>query len=345
MKKVFIGIDECKPGMQVADSIYNEFGAVVISSGTLLSPNLINRIKDLGVYRIKVYEFSDNTISPEKSEQFRAQYYENVEVIKDVLLDISTGRNIDIDKVNTVSGSIIVRINENRNIIDCINQVKDSDEYTYTHCINVSLLSMLIGKWLKMDFNSVNQLVQAGLLHDVGKSQISHDILNKPEMLTNEEYEEIKRHPVYSLRALEKVPGIDENVKKAVVMHHERNDGSGYPLGLKDDQIHPFAKILAIADIYDAMTHNRVYRGKEAPFKVFEMIEKNAFGILDIKATRVFLSNLAAYYIGERVLLNTGDIGEIIYINGRNISRPVIRVDDRFIDLSTESAINIMEML
>lgn len=345
MRKVFISIDECKPGMQVAESIFNEYWAVIVAKDIVLTEFLINRIRSLGVSKIKVYEFDENIIYAKKSELFKAQYNENVEVIKDIISDITSGKKINIEKVNSVSESIIIRINENSDIIDCINQVRAIDEYTYSHSINVSLLSMLTGKWLRMDFQSVKLLVLSGLLHDIGKSKISRELLDKPAPLTEDEFEEIKRHSVYGLKIIEKMPGIDENIKQAVMMHHERNDGSGYPLGLKANQIHKFAHIIAVVDIYDAMTHDRVYKSKQSPFEVFEMLEKNAYGLLDIRVTRAFLSNIAAYYVGDFVLLNTGEVGEIVYINPRHISKPVVRTEDRFIDLSTNYNIKIKELV
>lgn len=345
MKKVFVSMDECTPGMQIAETVLNEYGAVIVAENMVLDRYMIDKIKAMGVVKIKVYDNANDVIVASGTELFRAQYNENVSLVKDILHDISSGKEIDPVKVDNISDSIIARINENRDIVRSINQLRSIDDYTYTHSVNVSLLCMMIGKWLRFDFYKVKNLVYAGFLHDIGKGKISSELLNKPGALTKDEFEEIKKHPVYGFKLAETIGGLDDAILKGILMHHEREDGSGYPFGVKSPQIPEFAKIIAVADIYDAMTSNRVYKEKESPFEVFELMERDSFGILDPKITRVFLSNIAAYYIGDFVKLNTGDIGEIIYINPSHISQPIVKADDVFIDLTHESGIKILELI
>lgn len=345
MKKVFVSLDECIPGMQTAETIFNEYGAVIVAENTVLDRHIISKIENLGVIKIKVYDNMDNMIVVSGTELFRAQYNENVSSIKDMLHDISNGKDIDINKVNEVSDSIISRINENRDIISCINQMRSADEYTYTHSVNVSLLCMLIGKWMRLDYSKVRKLVHAGFLHDIGKARVPPELLSKPGALTKDEFEEIKKHTIYGFKLAEAIPDMDDAILKGILMHHEREDGSGYPFGIKGPQIHEFGKIVAVADIYDAMTSNRAYRGKESPFEVFELMENDSFGILDPKVTGTFLNNIASYYIGDFVKLSTGDIGEIVYINPTHVSQPIVKADEIFIDLSHETGIKILELI
>lgn len=344
MKKVFMSLNECQPGIQIAETVFNDYGAVIVTENTILDENMISRIKKLGIIKVKVYDQANNMITASGSELFRAQYNENVSTIKSILHDISSGKNIDIKMVNNISDSIISRINENKDIVNSINQMRNADEYTYTHSVNVSLLCMLMGKWLKFDLQKVKSLVITGILHDIGKGKIPIEILNKPGSLSKDEYEEMKKHTVYGYKIAEAIPNLDENILKGILLHHERDDGSGYPFGVKSDQIHVFAKIVAVADIYDAMTSNRTYRSKESPFEVFEMIEKDTFGVLDQRVTSLFLKNIAAYYIGDIVKLSTDDIGEIVYINPNHISQPIVKVDNVFIDLAVETRIKIVEL-
>lgn len=345
MRRVVVSVHECESGMKVAESIYNDYGAVVIAENTILDAHLIKKIVNLGIEKIKIYDQDQNIISANSSEMFHAQYNQNVEIVKDILHDISTGKDVDIDKINVVSDSVFVRINENRDIINCMNQIRGTDEYTYSHCVNVSLFAMLIGKWLKMDSGKIKLLVQAGLLHDIGKSKVPNEILNKPGPLTKEEFEEMKKHTVYGYRIVEKMPHISKDVLMGVLMHHEREDGSGYPVGAKGSQIHEFAKVIAVADIYDAMTSNRVYRERESPFEVFELMENKSFGYLDPVAMNVFLSNISAYYIGDTVLLNTGDKAEVVYINQRHFSRPVVKIENIYVDLTIEKDVKVLKLV
>ncbi len=345
MRKVFISVNDCTSGMQIAENIFNEYGAVIIAENTILDNYILDRIKTLGLVKIKVFDYNDDMIVVSGTELFRAQYNENLNIVKNILHDISMGKGINTEKVNQATDSIITRINENRDIVSSINQMREADEYTYTHSVNVSLLSMLIGKWLKYDYYQIKSLVSAGLLHDIGKAKISPDILDKPGPLDKEEFEEIKKHPVYGYKLAEALPGLSEDTLKGILMHHEREDGSGYPFGLKGDQIHDFAKILAVADIYDAMTSNRSYCAMECPFDVLERLEKSSFGTLDHRVVSVFLKNIASYYMGDFVKLSTGDIGEIVFINPFNISKPIIKVEDVYLDLSYEKGIKVLELI
>lgn len=331
--------------MKVAETILNNYGSVIISEGTILDEHLIKKLQNHNLYKVKVFEQGESSSAHHISESFKVHYEEDVNTVKDVLSDLSQDKNIDINKVDRVVKSVVVRIDEKRDIVRCINQIKNVDEYTYTHSVNVSLLSMLIGKWLNLDNNKVQLLVQAALLHDIGKTKVPQEILNKPGKLTHEEYEEMKKHTILGYRILEKVPNISRDVSIAVLMHHEREDGSGYPTGVKGNHIHELAKIIAVADIYDAMTSDRVYRDKESPFEVFALMEEKTIGELDVKAVNAFLNNIAAYYIGDFVRLNTGQTGEIIYINPRHVSKPIIKIGDNYIDLSVEKDMKIKEIV
>jgi len=345
MKKVFVSVQDCQPGMAIAEDIYNEYGAIVVTEGTVLDEYILSKVRDLGLVKIKIYEDNEDMIVAGGTELFRAQYNENLTSVKNLLHDISTGKEVDSNKVSLVTNSLLSRINENRDIVICINEMRTTDEYLYTHSINVSLLSMLIGKWLRYDYKKVKALVTAGFLHDIGKGRIPSEILNKPGALTNEEFEEIKKHPAYGFQIAEKIPEISEDILKAILMHHEREDGSGYPLGLKSEQIHDFAKIVAVADVYDAMTSNRVYRNMICPFDVIETMERDNFGTLDHRVVNVFLKNIASYYMGDFVKLSNGEIGEIVYINPFNVAKPIIRAANTYIDLSNENKIKILELI
>ncbi len=345
MRKMLININDCRPGMEVAETIFNDLGVVILPQNTILDPHLIRKLHNLNFDRIKIIEREGQFLHVSDTELFKIQYDTNVDTVKTILRDISTGGKIDKESLNSVSESVMERIDENRDIVGCINSIRDVDEYTYSHSVNVSLLCMLIGKWLKLDVKEISLLVEAGLLHDIGKGKIPKEILNKPGKLSEEEFEEMKKHSLLGYRILQENKFTNEDVCKGVLMHHEREDGSGYPLGIKGDQIHKFAKIIAVADIYDAMTSNRIYRIKDSPFKVFELMENHAFGFLDSFVVSTFLNNIAAYYIGDLVMLNTGEKGEIIYINARHISQPVVRVGEKYIDLSLERDVKIVEML
>ena len=170
-------------------------------------------------------------------------------------------------------------------------------------------------------------LTLCGLFHDIGKVQIPDEILNKPGKYTDEEFALIQQHPVTSYNLLRYL-SIDERIKKAALMHHERCDGSGYPQKLKADQIDDFAEIIAIADVYDAMTAARSYRSPLCPFQAIDMFEKDGLQLYSPKYILTFLNRIANTYQNNRVLLNNGQSANIVMINAKHLTRPMIQLDD-----------------
>lgn len=356
-KKIKVKIDDCVPKMVTAETIYNNYGAVIVWENTILDTSSIYRLKDFKVDHIFVYESSLPTpvakpeaIKPEVEVRpepipFPEAYEKDTDAFRSILHDLSMGKTVSLNKTIEIANSIFTRKNDNREIIDCITQIRKVDEYTYYHCVNVSLLAMLIGRWLKLSTDDIYMLVQAGLLHDIGKSLIPRDILNKPGKLNDEELQKMKKHAEYGYYLIKSMKGIDQRVAEAVYYHHEREDGSGYPKGLSGTQISQFAKILAVADTFDAMTANRSYKLKDSPFRVFEMMQNGCFGYLDPVILDTFLSNISHYYIGYKARLSDGRIAEIIYINRQQYGRPVLKIDDNYIDLSIAKNVTIDEVI
>ena len=343
MKKSFVFLSDLVPGMKIAETIINDYGALVMSEGTILDDNLISKLNNIGIYRLQI--FDEEFVEVQSEHLFQEKYAENVRQVKELINDIAIGKELEPSKIDNVVDSVVDRIEERSDIVSCLNQIRGIDEYSYSHSINVSLISMLIGKWMKLGDDKIRLLVQAGLLHDIGKTKIPLEILNKPGKLTKEEFEEMKKHTVYGYRILEKVPSVNKDVLAAVLMHHEKEDGSGYPTGLTGEKINLLAKIVSVADIFDAMTSNRVYKEKESPFEVFKYMEEDTIGKLSPVVVNALLNNLANYYIGDKVRLFSGEIAEIVYINPRCVSKPIIKIGDRYIDLLVEKDIKIKEFV
>lgn len=358
-RKIKVSIDACLPGMVTGETIYNKYGAVIVWENTRLDDSAINRLKDFRVDAVQVYESSlPNSIKQNEAEKpaaraydkeeelpFAEAYEKDTDVFKSVLHDLSIGKTVSLNKTIEIANSVYSRKNDNRDIIDCVTQIRKVDEYTYYHCVNVALLAMLIGKWLKLGSDDIYMLVQAGLLHDIGKSLIPPELLNKPGKLTEEEFEEVKKHAEYSYYLVRQLNGVDKRVSEAVFYHHEREDGSGYPKGLAGQQISQFAKILAVADTFDAMTANRTYKLKSSPFGVFELMQNGCFGYLDPVILDTFLANISHYYIGYKVKLSDGRIAEVVYINRQQYGRPVLKVDDAYLDMSVAKNVHIEEVI
>jgi putative nucleotidyltransferase with HDIG domain len=214
------------------------------------------------------------------------------------------------------------------------------DDLTYAHSMSVSLICKIFGDWLRMSEQDKEVLKIAGFLHDIGKVKVPKEIINKNGKLTNVEYEIVKKHTEFGYEIL-KNKNIDERIKMVALMHHEKCDGSGYPNKLKKDQIIDFAKIVAIADSYEAMTASRCYREAICPFNVIEEFQINSLQHYEPKYILPLMEMMVQSYIGNHVRLSNGDTGEVIMINRHNLSRPIVKTEMDYIDLSKDKSITI----
>lgn len=334
---------DCEPGMVLASDIVNDYGAVVLYQNSILDEYSITKLLKLGLNFVKIYK--NYEFKEKKHAVIEAQYNNNLEDFKEVIWDISCGKTLEMERITEVSRSLSSNFDTINDLVTCLSKVRSINEYTYTHSLNVSLLCSLLGSWLNLGHKHIEQLSHCGILHDIGKSKISPDILNKPDKLTEEEFEKIKEHPVIGYKMLEDNKEISKDVALGILMHHEREDGSGYPFGFKSERINYYAKILAVVDTYDAMTSNRVYKKRQTPFDVLEMYESEYLTKCDAGIMLTFLRRISSYYIGTMIKLSDGTIGEIVYINSNRVSRPLIKYNDTIIDLSMNPELKIIEML
>ena len=233
----------------------------------------------------------------------------------------------------------------NNDVLMRLDQLRASDDYTYQHSLRVSILATMIGKWMGYTKTELSELATAGLMFDIGKMKIPDFIMNKPK-LSEDEFEVVKKHAQLGYGILMKTKGITNNMKYSALQHHERLDGTGYPLRLKSGQIHEFAKIIMVCDIFDAMISDRPYRKKVSPFQAAEFISWQSGVTLDSKICYILISNLAEFYAGKRVRLSNGEVGRIIYVDVNFPTRPVIALENGAIrDLVKEKNLQIEELL
>lgn len=344
MPKITIPILEATPGMITAEAVRNlETGVVYIGEGQELTREVIENLKNLQFNEINISVNSWDNVW-KISKETRAQYEFCTETAKFLFQKVADENIVDFEAFKTIKSHVESNFKDNFKIIGCINLFKYADSYTYTHSINVALLSMLIGQWMKYGEHMIESLIIAGLLHDIGKMKVDPNILNKPGKLTDSEFEEMKKHPCYSYELLQENKSISLDVKVGILMHHEKIDGSGYPYGVYSENINDIAKVLAVADVYDAMLSERPYKKKHSPFDVMQLMQEGVFGKLDTKILLTFLTHIASYYIGVYVQLSTGEIGEVVAINPACVYRPIVKVKDKYIDLFTEKSISIVEL-
>ena len=216
----------------------------------------------------------------------------------------------------------------------------------HINIITELILERLIQKTDQYDLSSSvrRMIVTASALHDIGKIGIPDRILNKPEKLTDEEYGIMKSHVTKGAEILKSFTIVD-HVEEGALYHHERYDGKGYPYGLKGNEIDLFSGIVAIADVYDAMTAARCYRGPLCPFRVIEMFEVEGFQKYDVSILLPFLENVVNSCLQNRCLLSDGRKGTIIYINKDKLSRPVVQCGGEYVNLADQPDLEIVRLL
>lgn len=218
---------------------------------------------------------------------------------------------------------------------DMLHNLRSSDDSVYSHSLNVAMISRILGKWLKWSSSDLDSLVLAGLLHDIGKITIPPEILNKEGKLTDEEFEQIRWHPRAGYELIRDLK-IDSRIKKATLQHHERCDGSGYPMKVDEIMLDDFAMVVAIADVYDAMTAARKYRAPLCPFQVIREFERDGYHKYKTEYLLTFLRHIATTYQNNRVILSDGQAAKIILLNQNSLSDPLVQLNDgSCIDLAT----------
>lgn len=278
---------------------------------------------------------------------FQVDYLLYIEHVKDVFSNVinTPGYVIDTEELIGKMNNLYLSRNTIVELFDMIHQMHSLNDTIYAHCVNVALISRMIGRWLHLETHDLNILTCCGLFHDIGKMAIPDEVLNKPSKLTDEEFALIKSHPKTGYEMLRN-QDIDTRIKQAALMHHERYDGTGYPNKLSSEFLADFAMIVAIADVYDAMTAARSYREPLCPFQVIEKFEQEGFQKYHTKYIYVFLHNIASTYQSNRVMLNDGRVCKIVMLNQSTLSKPIVQFDDGIcMDLSGQRELYITKIL
>lgn len=347
------------PGMITDEDIYTYDGKLILARGSVLNDNIITRLEFYSVFRVKVSDktadisvdkikystYSQKIQNSEDFIVFKNKFLKNVDSTKDFLNNIvQENLSVDPDDLLFNATQLIPKGMTTLHVFDMLHNMRDQDDETFVHSLNVALICNVFGKWLNFSQDEINILTLCGILHDIGKIVIPNNILKKPATLTDLEYQIIKTHTLKGFDILKSL-NIDPHIMRSALMHHERCDGSGYPSGLTANRIDSFAKIVAIADVYDAMTSARVYRGPICPFKVVDIFQNEGLQKYDPHYLLTFLEGIVLTYMHNTVLLSNGLKGEIIMINKLNLSKPIIKIGEHYIDLSKQKGIYIESLI
>ena len=338
------------PGMVIADDVMNPNHQLILSRGTVLTDALIMKLDLYGVLTVHVKDeilsqpeaqttpsemsYFERVKKSPQFQSFKIIYDEEIDHFKGMINNV-VEKNTQLDVKELLSRSLMM-VTDARghiSILDMLHNMREYDDSTFAHCLNVGLICNVFAHWLHLSDEEVEMATACGLLHDVGKLLIPHDIIAKPGKLTDLEYHQVKKHPLEGYQLLVS-QNIGTHICNAALMHHERCDGSGYPNGLKAGEIDSYAKMVAIADVYDAMTSARVYRAPICPFKVIEIFEAEGLQRYDVTYVLCFLENIVNTYIQNRCRLSDGREGTIIYINKPRLSRPVVQCENEYVNLA-----------
>ncbi|HHW55666.1 MAG: HD-GYP domain-containing protein [bacterium] len=324
-------LDKVQPGMILGKSILSAEGTVLLAAGVKLTPRYIRRLKNLGISTVYIWDEQTADLDfrgPLRDEtRLRA-----ASTVRQVMTEIETGLErtmVVADKLSQIS-SIVDEIlndllNSNKLIFDFF-EIKAADDYTFFHSVNVCALSLILGMRLGLPKEKLKELGAGSLLHDIGKIHIPTEIIAKPGPLTTSEWELMQQHTSLGFEILRRSNEVSLPAAHISYQHHERYNGSGYPRKLRGEEIHPYARITAVCDVFDALTSDRSYRCRFLPHEALEYILGGSNTHFDFRVVKEFIRCVAMYPLGTRVRLSDGSEGIVIQIPPQAPQRPVLRI-------------------
>ncbi len=262
----------------------------------------------------------------EELKRSRKVYSEANKIISNIMHDVRIGKQVEVERIDPVVEKMANSILRNKDALLSLCRIKNKDDYTFLHSVSVGALLISFAHALDFKRDVIKLLGVGGMLHDIGKTKVPNEILNKPGALTEEEFVIMKSHVVHGCSILRKSPGIAQVSFDVASQHHERFDGSGYPLGLKNSEMSVYGQMAAIVDVYDAITADRCYhKGMEPTVAIRKMFEWSKFHF-NPKLLRTFIRIVGIYPVGTLVMLESGKIGVVIEQSETDMTRPLVRI-------------------
>ncbi len=344
-------ISELKPGMYVQGVVKQQGSVKVKSEGWVRTQAAINKLAKSGIFEVSVdpdkfidlnaeknSDSSENAIETPKFDPTKATasfsseankakklYTEAKQLQSKAFDDIRAGRKIDVAPFKQVASGFIDSVFRNQDALACMTRIREKDAYLLEHSINVSVLMSIFAKHMGFDRDIIHELATGALLHDIGKIKVPDAILNKPGKLTDAEFDEIKRHALYSKEILEESELSDIAIQVAG-FHHERLDGKGYPFGLKGDEINQYVRMISIVDVYDALTAKRVYKDGMNPIQAFKIIRSDCPNSFDSELVARFIQCIGIHPVGTLVKLKSQKLGIVSQSNFEQPLKPTVKV-------------------
>lgn len=319
-----VSLSMIKPDMTLAKSIYYE-DCLILRSGLTNLQRFTNGLKRLGIDYIYVEDSkSDGIEIPDAiSEETRVSCKK---ILRKTIDDFENKTIVDLTEMSGTINSIIDEILANSDILVSLNDISAADEYTFSHSVSTTVYSLLMANQLGYSRTMMEKLAAGTMLHDMGKILLDNKILNKQGQLTPEEFEYIKQHTTLGYEALKKCMNLTELSRIIALHHHERMDGTGYPNGCPAGELHEFSRIVAIADVYDALVSDRCYRRKWSSNNAVNYLVEHSETQFDLKLVSVLIKQIAIYPNGSLVRLSNNAIAIVKEQNKQLPLRPIVRV-------------------
>lgn len=295
-------------GMKLARDVILDDGRILLLRGFIVKSRYIKRLQ---AYKIDHVFIEDDLVPVDKIDEERI-YEDAFGNIKSVMESIRKGESMVVEVLKDTVNEIVQHIMNDDTVFMALTGIRDIDNYTFLHCVDVCIYSIITAKAMGLSFDEIRELAMAAILHDIGKCRVPLEILNKPDKLNNEEYFIIKNHAIYGMEITKNTPGLSSKISRMICQHHEKWNGTGYPVGLKSFDIDRGARIISIADVYDALTANRIYRKRYMPHEAAEYLMSESEQHFDPKILHTFISNIAIYPEDVVVMLNTGEIARVL---------------------------------
>lgn len=352
-------VAQLKLGDKIGEDVLTPLGGVLFRKGKVITARDLDILQAFLVTSLTVEssfsEMQTEVATPEDKGAVSAsakapasplhqEYGTMVEVLRKVFNTYVTGQGLPVMDIRSQLEKLLQHI-KSYNILTFNPGTFQERDYLLHNGVTSALTSYLIAQWVGLPQKDWMQVALAGLLKDIGNVRIDRSILSKPGNLTEVELEEMKRHTVHGYQLLKNVAALNEGVKLAALQHHEKIDGSGYPLGIDASKIHTYAKIVSIADIFHAMTLNRSYRKATSPYLVLEQVQSDAFGKLEPSYVRTFIERVTQFHNGTLVRLSDDRIGEIVFSDMNHPTRPWVSVNGQIVNLITERQLHIKEVM
>lgn len=326
----YVDIDSVKVGMILGEDFYDEAGLLFAAKNTKITLEILSRMKRMNQDLVMIADESEIELISEDEKN---------EIIQTIMETITNATFFGKKHFAPVKLDVLAVINEivlDDKALAILNDLSKIDDYTIKHSIRVSLLCALISRWQELPEDRFKAAILAGLFHQSGKLGLDKDLLQKQGKLSEEELELVRNYVSQSTKVLDNSEFISSDVLMGILHSTEMCDGSGYPDGIGKSIIHPIAKIVAVANIFDAAINDKCYKKAISPFQIASELFEASLDKLSPKATTPLIKAIESCYLGMNVELSDGRVGEIVFTNKFDPKRPLVKVDGEVIDLARD---------